>query len=199
MNILQQENCLSWILYWSFPDNPCLSNPCQNMGECIYEEINGTYICDCLFEYAGIHCEYGKLIIVSRDCREIFFVTFNYSKTASYFFFFFHFWLHSVLIKEEEHHNPRAFSGVICIWKFPNTKYLFICFPTLSDNPCQSYPCQNNATCIPDPYGDLQDTWYTCNCSDGMEGLSCEYGMTNFIYLTSYQIFPLWKNLIYVL
>ena len=37
----------------------CLSNPCQNIGTC--NSYVGGYNCDCQPDYAGTHCQQGKL------------------------------------------------------------------------------------------------------------------------------------------
>ncbi|XP_071489782.1 uncharacterized protein [Diadema antillarum] len=37
--------------------NPCASNPCQNGGSCIHDEIRNTYVCRCPEAYSGQNCD----------------------------------------------------------------------------------------------------------------------------------------------
>ncbi|XP_071486573.1 zonadhesin-like [Diadema antillarum] len=37
--------------------NPCASNPCQNGGSCIHDEIRNTHVCRCPEAYSGQNCD----------------------------------------------------------------------------------------------------------------------------------------------
>ena len=39
--------------------NPCEPNPCQHDGTC-HNNGDGTYRCDCVEGFDGIHCEHGE-------------------------------------------------------------------------------------------------------------------------------------------
>ena len=52
MNVSKDTNCMDW--------NECVSEPCQNGGECV--NTNGSYHCRCPCGFIGKNCE-GKRAI----------------------------------------------------------------------------------------------------------------------------------------
>ena len=47
-------------------------------------------------------------------------------------------------------------------------------------NPCYSDPCKNNGIC--EAYN---DTYFTCDCVDGWEGVNCAYRQQNESFINS--------------
>ena len=162
-----QTNCV--LISIIKPDiNECVSNPCQNGGNCT-DGVNG-YTCTCELGYEGLSCETSMVLIYVQCFHWKYFNEYNFKNQCFYL---------NILYVEgfmkifSRISSPQEIlflnSMFFLIFSQSNCVLHSIIKPYI--NECISNPCQNGGNCIDGVDG------YTCTCELEYEGLSCETSM----------------------
>ena len=60
-------------MLYSVSENPCLSNPCQNGGQCAPASDYSSFSCACPPSFAGDYCQTGSVTAETKCTTELHF------------------------------------------------------------------------------------------------------------------------------